>query len=142
MTSKKLKTKEFNIAFEYPSEWIDTIEGDGTYLFYKEMLGSFRLSAIEIKNQKFNITSFLNGEYRDNKNYNPKWLNLGNFKFVYYKQPAKKQDNTIMHYFISGEKNILLILSYAYDSALDNTEIINTEIQKVKNTISSIKIER
>lgn len=47
------------IKFYYPNNWIDKIEEDGTYLFYDDNFGSFRMTVLKIDNPNFSIEEYL-----------------------------------------------------------------------------------
>ncbi len=132
---------KFNLHFEYPSNWKFENEERSTYLFFDEYLGSFRITPIIIENENFNLISFLNKEFEDHLQFDPRWKLFNDRMFVCYDRLSNDiEDNSKLHYYISGEDNMLLLCSFAYDRELINSEKINKEFEKVEHILNSIEI--
>ena len=142
MSHKRYSIPKQGMTFNYPSSSIDTVESENTYLFYDEMLGSLRLTPISLGNTNLTLEAYLNSEYEENRNRNPQWLKLGTHRTLYYKQKAELEDNTVIHYFLTGKDSTVLITSYAYDVSLDGSAQIKEEISKVRETLASLKLKQ
>ena len=138
---ERFQIEEFNIHFEYPSNWKSESEERSTYLFFDEYLGSFRITLIIMESENFNFISFLNKQFEDNLQFDPKWELFNDRIFVCYAQLSHDiADNSKLHYYISGENNMLLLCSFAYDRELINSEKIKSEFEKVEHILNSIEI--
>jgi len=134
-----IKNSTIRISFQYPSNWENNIEGNETYLFFNENYGSFRFTPVLIETTTFQIDKFLNDEYSEKKSLQPQWEDYNGLKFLHYLEESEGDENTIIHYFISGISSLLLVCSYAYDLSLHRTHKINEEILKVKEILQTIK---
>ena len=139
MAYKTFKDFEPTIIFEYPSRWKLLKESNQTYLFYDEMLGSFRFTHLQVS-KDVNLDSHLNNKCLEKAELNPEWVMQKELRFLYYKEVENKREgDTIIHYFWAHKENILLLFSYAYNTFLENSEEINTELKEVNRVLSTIK---
>lgn len=141
MRYKTYSIPKQNITFTYPASWTDTVESEKTYLFYDEKLGSFRLTPFKLENTNLTLEAYLNSEYEENKSIHPQWLKLGEHRTLYYKQKAALEDNTIIHYFLTGKGSTVLVTSFAYDDSLDGSAPIDEELNRVKETLASLQLK-
>ena len=141
MNHKTYSIPEHEITFNYPLHWTDTVESENTHLFYNETLGSFRLTPFKLENTNLTLEAYLNSAYEENKKANPEWLKLGEHRTLHYKQRADLEDNTIIHYFLTGKDSIILVTTYAYDASLDSSVQIIEEINKVRETLTSLHLK-
>lgn len=140
MNHKEFIDIKSGISFFYPSYWQSEVEEDGTFLFYDEELGSFRVTVVFIKNSDFSIQSYLEEEFNDNIQHSPTWEKIGSLMFLKYKSDAEFEDDTVIHYYVTGCGNLVLYCSYAYDEEFEgNPQLINA-LEEVERSLQSINI--
>ena len=140
----KYKIPTFDIQFQYPDWWLHKIEDDDTYLFWDEYTGSFRITPSIINLQIFSLDQFLENKFQEYFEKNPIWKTYNNRKYLYYEDLTKEtNDITKLHFYISGQKNTLLICSFAYNNELlkdiysrDEVEEALMEVDNILNSLT------
>ena len=141
----KYEISTFKIQFQYPEWWDDKIEYDDTYLFWDEYTGSFRITPTTIDSPTFSLDQFLQNRFEEYAEKNPTWRTYNNRKYLYYEDFSKENDgSTKLHFYISGQKNILLTCSFAYTKELLEDEYSKDEVEvaleEVDNILNSLTI--
>lgn len=113
-----LEIEDFGIYLRFPEWWQHRLEEDGTYLFWDEYVGSFRITPILQKEAKFLMKIYLNDLLESNVG--SKLEQMGRLHFVQYKVDNQQSDGhvTRSHFYIGGKDRVLLVCSFAYDIAL------------------------
>jgi hypothetical protein len=137
---------EFNIKFKYPEWWDHKVEHSDTYLFWDEYVGSFRITPKVISKPDFNQEQFLQETFEEYAKYSPIWKTYNNRKFIYYEKFSKYNDNPVKnHFYITTEKNILLICSFGCDPILledeDSKDELECAIEDVDALLGGLTVE-
>lgn len=140
---KTFTTKNGEIILQYPSYWLDEMEGNDTYLFYEEYLGSFRINLKRISTKGFDLKAYLEKISKEKEDFGPEWKKFNDVEFLCYEDDWEDNNKvTHIHYFISGNKNLIITCSFAYDSAVIDDEVgmdeIGKELKGVEKLLSSI----
>ncbi len=139
----KYEIPTFRIQFQYPEWWDDKIEDNDSYLFWDEYTGSFRVTPSTIDSPTFSVDQFLQNRFQECAKKNPRWRTYNNRKYLYYEDFSKDYNgSTILHFYISGQKNILLTCTFAYAKELLEDEYSRDEVEgaleEVDNVLDSL----
>ncbi len=122
------------LKFTYPSNLINIEEEEGTYLFYTEETGSFRVTPLKLEgNGNFNSEKYLidlsdenKGKILENKRGN---------KYVYYiSYSLDEEDDLTIFNWVFAVDNKIVYCSYT----IDTDSINDNNIMSEKNEISKI----
>lgn len=122
------------LKFTYPSNLINIEEEEGTYLFYTEETGSFRVTPLKLEgNGNFNSERYLidlsdenKGKILENKRGN---------KYVYYiSYSLDEEDDLTIFNWVFAVDNKIVYCSYT----IDTDSINDNNIMSEKNEISKI----
>jgi hypothetical protein len=132
----------FKIKFQYPNWWDNEIEHNDTYLFWDEHTGSFRITPEIIDSENFSLNQFLQNRFQDFVKKNPKWKTYNKRKYLCYEDISESENRqTKLYYYISGQGNILITCSFAYDKELIQDQYSKDEVkaalEKVDNILDS-----
>ena len=141
----KYNISSFKIHFQYPEWWDDKIEHGDTYLFWDKYTGSFRITPTTIYSQNFSIDQFLQSKFKEYAEKNPTWKIYNNRKYLYYEDYSKvNQGLNKLHFYITGQENILLTCSFAYNKELLEDKYSKDEVEgaleEVDNILNSLTI--
>jgi predicted DNA binding protein len=134
MKYKEFKSNQAWLIFNYPSNMIQIEEQEGTYLFYTEETGSFRVTPLKVEDDgSFNAIKFLHKCCAD---YDGQLLeNLKNNKYVFSISTSIDEDDDLTIYnWIFSKDNKIIYCSYTLDSSsIEDKEIIaeKDEVQKI-----------
>jgi len=126
------------ISFNYPSNLTFEEEEEGTYLFYTEDTGSFRITPIKLKGgDNFNSHKYLNDLANEN---NVEISQDFKNECVYYiSHSADDEDLTIFNWIFAVDDKIVYC-SYTIDTdSFNDTEIIN-EKNEILKIIQNLQI--
>ena len=140
---KTFTTKNGELIFQYPEYWLNEMEGNDTYLFYEEYLGSFRITLKKITTKGFNLKAYLEKEFYDKEEFGPQWKKFNDVEFLCYEDDWENNNHiTHIHHFISGNNKLVITCSFAYDSSVIDDVVGMDEIEKelkgVEKLLSSI----
>src|ERR1035437_230657 len=140
---KTFTTNNGEIIFQYPSYWLNEMEGTDTYLFYEEYLGSFRMNLKRISTKGFNMKAYLEKEFKDKDDFGPEWKKFNDVEFLCYEDDLENNNQvTHIHYFIWGNKNLVISCSFAYDSAVIRSEEHTSELQSRQYLVCRLLLEK
>ena len=134
MNYKKFISNQEWLKFTYPSNLINIEEEEGTYLFYTEETGSFRVTPLKLEgNGNFNSEKYLidlsdenKGKILENKRGN---------KYVYYiSYSLDEEDDLTIFNWVFAVDNKIVYCSYT----IDTDSINDNNIMSEKNEISKI----
>lgn len=113
-----LEIEDFGIYVRYPEWWRLRLEDDGTYLFWDEYVGSFRLTPIHAQQPAFSLKNYLDDETKSHAGC--KLRKIGQRQFACYQVDRPQPDGhvTRTHFYTGGQERTILACSFAYDSAL------------------------
>ena len=129
------------IHFNYPSNLINVEEDEGTYLFYTEDTGSFRITPVKLEgNANFDAEQYLSDIC--NENDGEILENQQNLSYVFYisKSVDEDEDLTIFNWIFAIEDKIVYC-SYTIDTETENETEITDEKKEIEKVISSLKIQ-
>jgi hypothetical protein len=140
---KTYTTKKGELIFQYPGYWLDEMEDEDTYLFFEEYLGSFRINLKRMPAKGFNLKAYLEKENHEKEEFGPEWKTFNDVEFLCYEDDWEHNGRiTHIHYYISGNKNLLITCTFAYDSAVIDDVVgmdeIGKELKGVEKLLSSI----
>lgn len=110
--------EDLGIFFRYPEWWEHRVEENGTYLFWDEYVGSFRITPTRSKQAGFSLTNYL--EQALTTHPSAKKRKIGKREFVCSQQdnPDGKGGTTRLHVYTGGEDKVFLVCSFAYNTRL------------------------
>lgn len=127
------------ITFDYPSNMISVEEEEGTYLFYTEQTGSFRITPIKIGvDNNFDGEKYLKELSQEN---NGEILQNLHNNYVFYISNSEDEDGPLSIYnWIFAVNNKIIYCSYTIDSdRIDDPEIVD-ERKEIFKIIENINI--
>lgn len=127
------------IEFSYPSNLIYVEEVEGTYLFYTEQTGSFRITPLEIQSINFNTDDYLVDLCKENNGTILK--NDVEYKYLYYISPSKNNDSALTIFnWIFAVDNKIVYCSYTIDAiSIADPEIVE-EYKEINKIIANLQI--
>ncbi|WP_460684652.1 hypothetical protein [Niabella aquatica] len=60
--------------------------------------------------------------------------------FLKYKSDAESEDDTVMHYYVTGSGNLVLYCSYAYDEEFEGSPQVISALEEIERSLQSINI--
>ena len=145
MDHKKFTSQNGWFSMTIPADWEEFDDDDGTYTFFnsKVWTGNFRVTPFrwtkaddqyQDKASKY-ITSELTANKEASK------IILGNYNCIHYKKSlTENNEEIVVYYWMTGEKNKLVLCSFAIDKKQEDTSQNESELQKVQNIIKSITL--
>ncbi len=127
------------IKFNYPSHLIYVEEEEGTYLFYTEQTGSFRITLLEIQADHFDTDKYLvdlceenNGEILKNDR---------GYSYLYYISSSENSGEalTIFNWIFAAD-NKIVYCSYTIDTGTQIDPEIVEEQQEINQIIANLAI--
>ncbi|TXI99917.1 MAG: DUF3805 domain-containing protein [Chryseobacterium cucumeris] len=128
------------IKFNYPSNLICMEEEEGTYLFYTEQTGSFRITPLKLEGKSnFNADKYLQDLASENKG--EIFKNQHSNKYVYYiSHSVDEEDDLTIFNWIFAVNDKIVYCSYTVDTdSLNMSEIIE-EKNEILRIISNFNI--
>lgn len=128
------------ISFNYPSNMISVEEEEGTYLFYTEQTGSFRVTPLKLGGNKvFDGDKYLKDQAQKNDG---EILHNSNNSYVFYVSSSNDGDGPLSVYnWIFAANNKIVYCSYTVDSDRINDPEIVDEKNEVFKIIESINVK-
>lgn len=127
------------ISFSYPSNLINIEEEEGTYLFYTEQTGSFRITPLRLMGKgDFDADNYLNSESKNNEG---EILQNPFNKYVHYvsRSVDNIEDLTIFNW-IFARNDKIVYCSYTIETdSIRNPEIVE-EHKEIIKIIESINV--
>lgn len=129
------------LKFTYPSNLINIEEEEGTYLFYTEETGSFRVTPLKLEgNGNFNSEKYLidlsdenKGKILENKRGN---------KYVYYiSYSLDEEDDLTIFNWVFAVDNKIVYCSYTIDTDSINDNNIISEKNEISKIIEMLIIQ-
>lgn len=139
MKYKQFVSNEGWINLNYPSNMTCIEEVEGTYLFYTEETGSFRITPFKLKGNKiFNPDKYLNDQLTENGG--EMLQNLYN-KYIFYISHSEDDENilTIYNWFFATQDKVVYC-SYSVDANRINYPEIISEKEEIFKIIKNLKI--
>jgi hypothetical protein len=136
---------KFGIELSYPAWWERKVESNDTYLFWDEYTGSFRITPLKMELPGFQLDTYLKSVEEKEKQHQPQWRAVGERKFLCYLTNTQKPDGgtTQSRYYISGEGNLVIVCSFAYDQSLLDDEFtadqLDAALEEVDLILESIQ---
>ncbi|MDQ1097681.1 MULTISPECIES: DUF3805 domain-containing protein [Chryseobacterium] len=136
MNYKKFKSNQGWLSFEYPSSMIQIEEDEGTYLFYTEDTGSFRITPLLLEGKgNFDTDQFLRNRQRE---YGGEIkLNSAQNEYLYYKS-LDEDDDLIIYNWIFAKNDKIIYCSYTIDVDTEEQEKIIIEKREVLTIIENL----
>lgn len=138
MNYKQFTSNQEWVNFHYPSNIIS--EEEGTYLFYTEHTGSFRVTPLKLEdNGNFNADKYLENLSND---YNGEILKNPSGKYVYYISYSMEEDEKLLifNWIFAANKKIVYCSYTIDDSDKDHPEILK-EKDEILKIINNLKID-
>jgi hypothetical protein len=148
MKYKKFVSNQGWLTFDYPSEWTQSEEEEGTYLFMNNdnWKGSFRITPLKIAgDDKADIDSRLLSYVNDEiiKNKDSKLVKIGQLSIAHYSvTKVQDEDPLTILYWIFGHKQVLVIATFTIDTNRLNNRDVNHEIDSCKKALETLKIDK
>jgi hypothetical protein len=127
------------INFQYPSNLISTEEQEGTYLFYTEQTGSFRITPLLLEGRgDFDADAYLKKMAGENK---VEILKNQFNNYVYYISYSKDDaENLTIYNWIFSVDNKIVYCSYTIDTESTNEPEIDAERKEIFKIIENLNI--
>ncbi|WP_412468731.1 DUF3805 domain-containing protein [Pedobacter sp. KLB.chiD] len=136
MNYKKFKSNQGWLSFEYPSSMIQIEEDEGTYLFYTEDTGSFRITPLLLEGKgNFDTDQFLRNRQREYGGVIK--LNGAQNEYLYYKS-LDEDDDLIIYNWIFAKNDKIIYCSYTIDVDTEEQEKIIIEKREVLTIIENL----
>ena len=139
MNYSKFTSNQGWLTFYYPSNFINTEEDKGTYLFYTEQTGSFRITPLKLEGKSdFDADSYLK---KMSKEYSAEILKNSYNNYVYYVSYSNddSEDLTIYNWIFAVNKKIIYC-SYTIDTISTNEPEIDLERKEIFKIIENLNI--
>lgn len=133
MNYNKFISNQGWISFNYPSNLISVEEEEGTYLFYTEQTGSFRITPLKLEGSgNFNPDNYLNNLSNENEGEILKNKHSNNYVYYVSYSANDDEDLTIFNWIFAINDKILYC-SYTIDTdSVNNPEIISEKNEVFK----------
>ncbi|WP_185249138.1 DUF3805 domain-containing protein [Chryseobacterium bernardetii] len=130
------------VSFNYPANLISIEEEEGTYLFYTEKTGSFRLTPLKLEGKNnFDANKYLKD--LSNKNKGKILKNQHGNEYVYYiSSSADNEDNFTIFNWIFAVNNKIVYCSYTIDTDSTNDSQIISEKGEIFKIIENLNITK
>ena len=141
MNYKQFISHQGWVTFNYPSNLINIEEDEGTYLFYTEDTGSFRITPLKLEGKAdFDVEQYLEDLCDEN---NGKILtNQQSLIYLFYisKSVDKDEDLTIFNWIFATDGKIVYC-SYTIDTESSNQPAIIAERKEIENIIDNLDVK-
>lgn len=140
MNYNKFISNQGWVSFNYPANLISIEEEEGTYLFYTEKTGSFRITPLKLGgSNNFDANKYLkdlsaknNGEILENQHGN---------EYVYYiSSSVDYEDNLTIFNWTFAVNNKIVYCSYTIDTISTNDSEIISEKGEIFKIIENLNI--
>ncbi|QRY55971.1 DUF3805 domain-containing protein [Sphingobacterium siyangense] len=141
MNYKQFTSNQGWISFKFPSNLINVEEDEGTYLFYTEDTGSFRITPLKLEGKTdFDVEQYLKDIC--NENNGEMLVNQESLSHVFYisKSVDEDEDLTIFNWIFAIENNIVYCSNTIDTETEDEREIID-EKREIEDIIFSLQID-
>ncbi|WP_343320904.1 DUF3805 domain-containing protein [Sphingobacterium multivorum] len=129
------------IKFSYPINLIYVEEEEGTYLFYTEQTGSFRITPLEIESNSFNSEEYLVDLCEENGG--SVLRNDVGHKYLYYISSSENNGDALTIFnWIFADYNKIIYCSYTIDTVSIASPEIVEELKEINRIIATLKIEK
>jgi hypothetical protein len=148
MKYKKFVSNQGWLSLDYPAEWTQTEEEEGTYLFMNNdnWKGSFRITPLKITGEDkadidSRIQTYVNDEIKNNKD--SKLIKFGQFKAAHYSVTKDQNENPLtILYWIFGLKQVLVIATFTIDTIRLTNQDVSHEINSCNKALETLKIDK
>lgn len=138
MNYNEFVSNEGLLKFDYPSHLTFVEEEDGTYLFYNEQTGSFRVTPLKLANKNFDADKYLKTIADENKG--EILTNHKNIKYVFYISSSEYEEDLTIFNWIIAAGNSVIYCSYTIDSVCINDDEVVEEKNEIIKIIENLKL--
>lgn len=141
MNYKKFTSNQGWINFNYPSNLINVEEEEGTYLFYTEDTGSFRMTPLKLEGKTdFDAEQYLKDICDENNG--ELFTNQESLRYIFYisKSVDEDEDLTIFNWIFAIE-NKIVYCSYTINTESSSQPAIIVERKEIENIIDNLEIK-
>jgi hypothetical protein len=129
----------FGLRFTRPAWWEHRIDRHGerdTYVFWDKYTVTLRMTPWRQTRPDFDAERFLARLFEEEQARAPEWKHLGGRRFLAYTQDGV--DQTRLHYYITGQDDVLLACSFAYPRELLDEEYAANEVAGALDDLAAV----